>query len=80
MSEIQVQCSRGRRLTVLVQSKVVLSVAKLLRSTGDEDVVLTEEVLEAGHLRGHTEHRSNRGSLMSLSRRPYCHNITGYFL
>lgn len=38
-------------LTVIVQGKVVLGIAELLRAASDEDVVVSEEILEAGDLR-----------------------------
>lgn len=44
-------CRRHHSLTVLVQRKVILGVAELLGAAGDEDVVVSEEVLKASDLR-----------------------------
>lgn len=38
------------RLTVIIQREVVLGVAEFLRPACDEDIIIPEEILEAGNL------------------------------
>lgn len=47
----QYECRLKPLLTVVVQRKVVLGIAEFLRATSDEDVIVTKEILETGHLR-----------------------------
>lgn len=37
-------------LTIFIQRKVILSIAKLFRTTGNKHIVITKEIMETGYL------------------------------
>jgi hypothetical protein len=37
-------------LTILIQREVILGIAELLRATGNEDIIITKEILKTGDL------------------------------